>query len=226
MTLQASRYRYPSIFFLTWRMFSCLRCCPRPKLRMTMDSTIPSLQRSSVPSNIRKKISLSFKFLFKYCFLLKFKTFWSNLCWDASSYSPTAPKLLISWRSCLWPGQHLTQCPSRTYHDKGISDTSHLFILLTVSSRSQSICFKARQLLLSNLVLTLENREMHHCVAWQRWLLTRLCMLQYRYVLRYYFFFFPDIWHMILTRHALLWVRQVHGQILMGCSGILTSTGK
>ena len=88
-----------------WRMFSCLRCCPRPKLRMTVDSTIPSLQRSSVPSNIRKKISSSFKFLFKYCFLLKFKTFWSNPCWDASSYSPTAPKLLISWRSCLWPGR-------------------------------------------------------------------------------------------------------------------------
>ena len=47
-----------------WRMFSCLWCCPRPKLRMTIDSTIPSLQRSSVPSNIQKKIGLSFKFLY------------------------------------------------------------------------------------------------------------------------------------------------------------------
>jgi hypothetical protein len=53
-------------------MFSRLRCCPRPKLRMTEDSTIPSLQRSSVLSNIRKKLGSSFNLLFKYCFLLKF----------------------------------------------------------------------------------------------------------------------------------------------------------
>ena len=53
-------------------MFSCLRCCPRPKLRVTENFTIPSLQRSSVPSNIRMNLSSSFKFLFRSCFLLKF----------------------------------------------------------------------------------------------------------------------------------------------------------
>ena len=36
---------------------------------------------------------------------------------------------------------------------------------VTVSSRSQSISFKAHQLLSSNLVLTVENREMQHYVA-------------------------------------------------------------
>jgi hypothetical protein len=38
-------------------------------------------------------------------------------------------------------------------------------ILVKVISRSQSICFKARQLLLSNLELTVENREMHRYAA-------------------------------------------------------------
>jgi hypothetical protein len=38
-------------------------------------------------------------------------------------------------------------------------------ILLTLSFRSRSISFKARQLLLSNLVLTVENREMHRYAA-------------------------------------------------------------
>jgi len=72
MTPQASRYQYPSIFFLMWRRFSSLWCCPRRKLRMTEDSTIPSLQRSSVPSNIQKNLGSSFKFKFMCCFLFKF----------------------------------------------------------------------------------------------------------------------------------------------------------
>lgn len=54
-----------------WRTFSCLRCCPRQKLRVTEDFTIPSLQRSSVPSNIQKHLSSSFHLLFLCCFLLK-----------------------------------------------------------------------------------------------------------------------------------------------------------
>jgi hypothetical protein len=112
------------------------------------------------------------------------KNYSSNSCWYTSSYSSTPPYLLISWWSCLWPKRHLTQCSSRTYHDKGICHIYHTVIKFTASSRSQSICFKARQLLLSNLVLTVENREMPHYADWHRWLLIRLCMLPYRYVIR------------------------------------------
>lgn len=207
-----------------WRMFSCLRCCPRQKLRMTEDFSIPSLQRSSVPSNIQKQLRSSFHSLFMCCTQISSKNFWSNSCWDACSYSPTPPWLLVSGWTCIWLQQHLTQCPSRTYHDKGISNTYLPPILVTVSSRSQSICFKALQLLLSNLVLTVENREMHRYAAWHQWLLTRLRMLPYRYVITV--FSFIDFWHKTLNRHALLWARQVHGPISMGRSFIRISTGE
>ena len=40
-----------------------------------------------------------------------------------------------------------------------------LLLVTVITSRSQSICFKARQLLLSNPVLTVENREMHRYAA-------------------------------------------------------------
>ena len=70
-------------------------------------------------------------------------------------------------------------------------------ILVKNSSRSQSISFKARQLLLSHLVLTVENREMHRFAAWHRWLLTRLRMLPYRYVIMILVFSISiDIWQL------------------------------
>ena len=53
-------------------MSSCLRCCPRQKLRMTEDFTIPSLQRSSLLSNIQKTLGSSFQYFFICCFLLKY----------------------------------------------------------------------------------------------------------------------------------------------------------
>jgi len=74
MTQRASRFRYLSIFFLMWRMFSCLRCCARQKSRMTEDFTIPSPQRSSVPSNIPRCLGSYFLSLYMCCTQLLLRT--------------------------------------------------------------------------------------------------------------------------------------------------------
>ena len=83
-------------------MFFCFRCCPRPKSRMTEDFTILSLQRSSVPSNIRKMLSTSFKFLFRYCFLLKF-----NLRTFEAIRAGTLPVTAQLLPSFLFPDGHV-----------------------------------------------------------------------------------------------------------------------
>lgn len=223
MTQQASRYRYPSIFFLMLRTFSCLRFCPRQKLRVTEDFTILSLQRSSVRSNIQRHLGLYVQFLFVCCTKISSKDYWRNSYWDACSYSPTTPQFLISRWSCLWSRGHLTQCPSRTCHDKGRVFLMLMILLFTYSSsRSQSTCFKARRLLLSNLALTVENREMPRYAAWPPWLHIPSHMLPYRYVLNY----FSIPLTLTLNRHASLWVQQVHGLISMGRLAIPISTGE
>ena len=49
----------------------------------------------------------------------------------------------------------------RVYKENERGKVSKRIVTVAISPRLQSICFKARQLLLNNLVLTMENREMH-----------------------------------------------------------------
>ena len=213
-----------------WRMSSCLRCCPRQKLRMTEDFTIPSLQRSSLLSNIQKTLGSSFQYFFICCFLLKYHLRTIEGI-RAGTLAVTA-QLLPTF---LFPDDHVYD-PNDISHNvlRGhimirvtVMHICLPVILVTVFFRSQSICFKALQQLLSNLVLTVENREMHRYAAWHRWLLTRLHTLPYRYAHNDITVFFRrHLIYMTLNRHALLWVRQVHGPTSMGRSAIQISTGE
>ena len=85
-----------------WRMSSRLWCCPRQKLRMTENFTIPSLQPSSLPSNIQKTMSSSFQYLFMCCFLLEFHL--RTILAIRAGTLPVTAQLLPSF---LFPDDHV-----------------------------------------------------------------------------------------------------------------------
>jgi len=118
------------------------------------------------PQFVLSFLLMFLSFLFRCCFLLKFHVRTIEAI-RAGTLAVTA-QLLPSF---LFPDDHV-------YDSNDISLNvlrGHIMIrvfefisssyLVTVSSRSQSICFKARLLLLRNLVLTVENREMHRYAA-------------------------------------------------------------
>lgn len=151
------------------------------------------------------------------------KNHWRNPCWYASSYSSSPPYLLISGWSCLWSKRHLAQCSSRTYHDTGIRHIYYTYIKLTA--------LLGRKAFISRPV---------NC-SWATWCspwktgkcrIMRLDIDDSSYdslcchtgILQ--FVLFINIWHITPNRHALLWVRRVHGPILMGRSAMQIFTGE
>ena len=150
------------------RMCSRLRCCARQKLRMTEDFIIPSLQRCSVLPNIQKTLGSTIQYLFMCCSPLKYLL--RTIQAIRSGTLAVTAQLLPTF---LFPDDHVYD-PNDISHNVlrghimirvSVMHICLPVILVTVFFRSQSICFKALQQLLSNLVLTVENREMHRYAA-------------------------------------------------------------
>jgi hypothetical protein len=129
---------------------------------MTEDFTIPSPQRSYVQSSIRKHLSLSF-LLYSFVLLLRFQPRTIQAIRDGTL--PVTAQLLPRF---LFPEDHvydpndisLNVLRGHVMIRVFVTSITRINLKVTASSRSQSICFKARQLLLRNLVPIVENREM------------------------------------------------------------------